>query len=252
MNGLVALHGFFGHPRDWEPLLGKGHSEQIYANIFEDFPITPFQKWAPAFNIFAANKLSHCANKTLIGYSLGGRLALHALQQAPQQWNSAVIISTHPGLRDAHQKSQRVQMDAEWAERIRSMPWKTLMDMWYSLEVFRGDTIVPQRVENEYHRENLAQALTTWSLGQQEDLQNIIFSLKMPILWIVGENDYKYREQAEGLQFHHPLSKVLTVRNAGHRVFLNAQHDLIQTINHFINLGIQDYDSRKMENNKKI
>lgn len=241
MSTIVALHGFFGHPTDWQGLFDE--ATKFTPNLFEDLPIQPYDRWAKEFQTYVNKKVPDITSKTLVGYSLGGRLALHALIANPEAWNCAVIISTNPGLSDATEKSKRMPADALWAEKIRTMPWDALMNAWNSMEVFQKDTIVPSRNERDYQREKLAEAMTTWSLGAQEDLRLAISSLKMPILWIVGEHEQKFREQAFSLRFSHPESRVLTIKDAGHRVPWYNQQKLTETIYQFIKREKNDDDN---------
>ena len=96
---LCALAGFLGAPQDWHPFNLNGVR-------IGQFPATNFDEWASAFNAYIENK--KFANPILMGYSLGGRLGLHGLIQAPSLWKGGIIISAHPGLASGVLKKERL------------------------------------------------------------------------------------------------------------------------------------------------
>lgn len=151
-----------------------------------------------------------------MGYSLGGRLALHALIDSPQQWSEAIIISAHPGLAEGV-RAKRREEDAIWAKRFLEEPWSDVLQAWNNREVFAHDKPVVRKEQN-FSRSLLAQALTTWSLGNQKDLAEAIGKLPMPITWVVGEYDTKFVSEAMRLSFANPSSRVIIVPGAGHRI----------------------------------
>jgi len=192
---VVALHGFLGSPGDFSGWQG----------ISLDSHLVPFEDFAEAVP----------AGDVLVGYSLGGRLALHALIAEPKRWKAAVIISAHPGLA-SHLREERLERDCLWAERFLQDPWEKVINDWNSQEVFGGHCIYPE--EKDFSRKNLAWMLKHWSLGKQEDLREAIAKVNIPILWVVGERDGKFCEVAKGVQFFHPCSQVWVCPGVGHRV----------------------------------
>lgn len=202
-HSVIALHGFLGRPDDFTPIPG--------VDLFAENPL-PFWDWAHRFN-------QHHSG-TLVGYSMGGRLALHALIENPTNWERAAIISAHPGL-NATERTQRLQLDAAWAEKFRNGCWEEVLAEWNDQPVFAYDQpIVPS--EKEFNRTLLADAMLTWSLGNQEDLRKAIASLPMQIDWYVGEYDQRFIEVASTLTFANKGSQVNVVPKCGHRIpYLN-------------------------------
>lgn len=196
-----ALHGFLGKPDDWNFL------ENVCPIDLWKGEIAPFWDWTREFNRKRSGEL--------IGYSLGGRLALHALIDSPEQWKSAILISAHPGLKNGD--VTRLAEDLAWAKRFESEAWDSLMQDWNRRPVFGSDRKLA-RDESDFDREKLARSLRVWSLGRQESLKEKIAALPMPILWVVGEKDKKFSSIARELKFSHPQSKAVIVPNSGHRV----------------------------------
>jgi 2-succinyl-6-hydroxy-2,4-cyclohexadiene-1-carboxylate synthase len=226
---IHALHGFLGQPSDW-PHLELVNKEQFHTyQLLKDFPIRPFSEWAERFNQKAAGDFN-----IFMGYSLGGRLGLHAISRNPEQWKAAIFVSTHPGLKSMDERKNRVATDDQWAERFLNDPWNQLMNDWNAQDIFKGDALVPQREESENDRQSLSKAFKIWSLGMQNDLRAKIASLEMPILWMVGERDHKYLKLAQELKFKHPLSKLCVVPETGHRLQFEQPEKFILNVSTFI------------------
>jgi pimeloyl-ACP methyl ester carboxylesterase len=78
-------------------------------------------EWAKKFNRQQKNK--HLERNILLGYSLGGRLGLHAAYDKPGLWDEVVLVSAHPGSQSSVEKESRRQSDKEWAEKFLNLPW---------------------------------------------------------------------------------------------------------------------------------
>ena len=217
---LHTFPGFLGYASDWS-FLEEG--------ITHDFKgtIAPFWKWATDFN----QRTMTGTSAVLAGYSLGGRLALHALLQNPKQWAGGVIVSAHPGLATEEERKRRAESDAVWSERFQHMPWNEVIDLWNAQEVFHG-VQGPVRKEQDCVRQDLADMLAVWSLAKQENLTAQIEKLNLPLLWIVGEKDVTFRNNIPSLI--HSKSQVYIVPNVGHRVPWEAPLIIAQVISDFV------------------
>lgn len=209
---LWALAGFLGLPSDWNAIPGCNLSPFDWQTI----KWTTLREWGRSFNQIIENESKGTKN-ILIGYSLGGRLALHALFDNPLLWSGAILISTHPGLITQEEREARLKSDREWANRFFHEPWEWLMEQWNAQGVFKEGSFSPCRLERDYKREILCNALINGSLGRQEDLRKKISALPIPLLWITGALDTHYCQLAQALNFAHPLSRKTEVAGAGHR-----------------------------------
>lgn len=191
---IWGLHGFLGLPTDWKqynfiaPVINKASS---------------LESWAKDFNN-TVDSVPHKKN-ILVGYSLGGRLALHAALDQPGLWDQVVLVSTHLGLERGHR--ERLSHDSVWAERFRNDEWETVVNEWNSQSVFES-SLEFSRLEKDFDRELLASYLTYFSLGSQKKIS----SLPVNIHHLVGEKDGQYRAL-------YPDAEVIT--DAGHRVHLD-------------------------------
>ena len=195
---LWCLHGFLGRGADWEALRA-GWEPDLPAlrtpNLFTD---PPQHESLAEFGVRFAHEVAQVdAAPAILGYSLGGRLALHALVARPEQWKAAIVVSAHLGMLDAAERATRVADDARWADRFRTGLWAAVIEDWNARPVFGGRPSAPPRPQSAYDREALAAALTTWSLGRQERLEARLSDLAMPILWIAGEQDERFVAEGE-------------------------------------------------------
>jgi len=222
MKQITCLHGFLGTPADWNFLPYKN---MHIPNLFSE-PIKSFSEWSEGFNASLQKN-----DNVLIGYSLGGRLAMHALIANPERFSCAIIISAHYGLNTTEERKQRLINDFKWAKSIREQPWQYLMDQWNAQSVFDNDII---RRERDYDRNTLAEAMTTWSLGNQECLINDLEKLNIPILWIAGGKDTKYAALAKLVSLRHPQSRIWVAKESGHRLPWEIQNDFFKQADKFI------------------
>lgn len=228
---VYALHGFLGKPSDWDFLASRMSNFKFHAvDLFHNLRGS-LEESAASFN---TSYIKPKGPRILVGYSLGGRFALHALAGNPHLWQGAVIISAHPGLKCEEEKKDRLAKDAEWAEKFEKDPWNALLNNWNGQEIFNRKRSPWERSEIDFSRSELSQALRSWSLGWQKDLAPFVSQLTMPILWIAGEEDKKMVQLSQTLSFRHPCSKVWIAPKAGHRVPWEAMEPFCMELNHFI------------------
>lgn len=194
---LWCLHGFLGHGSDWESFdFGIPTARPC---LFGEIPTQGFASWA---RTFTAQVKAVDETPLLLGYSMGGRLALHALLANPGLWRGAVIVSAHPGLVCDAERAARIESDEMWARRFLSDPWDKVVADWQGQAIFGGRPCPLRRDESLYSREALAASLRVWSLGRQEDVKPRLNEISCPVLWAVGQEDEKFVAEArEAVRF---------------------------------------------------
>jgi 2-succinyl-6-hydroxy-2,4-cyclohexadiene-1-carboxylate synthase len=205
-HNIYALHGFLGLPSDWNPFPFVTHPVPIQHSELD------LQTWGKKFNATIPRD-NH--KNILLGYSMGGRLAMHALLNNPTIWDAAIFVSAHPGLESEQERTNRFKNDQQWAERFLNDPWKNLMKDWNSNPVFGSHPFPFPRNEDMFNRKQLSQQLTNWSLGKQEPLIDRLRKLSTPLLIIAGEYDTKFCDIAKNFI---PFAKVAIIPKAAHRV----------------------------------
>ncbi len=212
---MWALPGFLGLPSDWDVLGWKN----VYGVELNAFPWVSLSDWPLFFHSWLDSQKEEKEEKEiLMGYSLGGRLALHSLLHSPQRWKAAIFISTHPGLIDSRARQERQKEDEEWARRFETQEWASLMQDWNRRAVFAKDSFCFDRREENYDRRWLAHLLRDASLAKQPDFRSQIAALPLPLLWVTGADDWQYGQLAASLIFAHPHSRRVQIEQAGHRV----------------------------------
>lgn len=241
----VALHGMFGGGSDWAGLLpqeGAWQTPLLWqwwrgpdARVpdLHDQPGAAFDLWARQFNAAFASR----PPGRLLGYSLGGRLALHAWLQQPVRWRELWIISTHPGLEDEGERWHRRQTDGQWAERLLSLPPDEFLTKWDQQTVLGGRAAADaagrlQRVTE--WRAEMAMALRHWSLGCQrplwDQIARTLHEHDTRLHWVTGTEDAKFTLLAKRLQEHAPGIIRHEIQNAGHRVPWDRPQEWLQCL----------------------
>ncbi len=224
---IWALHGNVGLPADWKFLRPDFnlHAPCLWEQV-EDF--TP---WS---HHFCESVRARDSAPVLLGYSLGGRLALHALLAAPHLWRAAIVVSAHPGLASAEEKSARRQLDATWAQAFRELPWAEAIALWNRQPILQGSPTGADRATLEPLREAIARSFEVWSLGQQENLLPRLYTLSLPVLWITGAFDHKYQDLAEAAVGQVPQGTHQILPECGHRAPWQNSAEFARRIKDFL------------------
>jgi 2-succinyl-6-hydroxy-2,4-cyclohexadiene-1-carboxylate synthase len=183
---ITCLHGTLGSARDWDFLRDAGLAVE-----------TPPPDAIP----------NH--GDILLGYSLGGRLALQALLNGAK-YKRAILVSTGLGIEDETARAARRASDEAWAQRFESEDFETVIADWNAQPVLAGPTLT--RTRDDYD----PRALREWSSGALPPVD--LHELTIPTLWIAGARDVKYVAEAKKAASLAPNARVVIVENAGHRV----------------------------------
>lgn len=162
----------------------------------------------------------------LLGYSMGGRLALQLLER--QRFEKAIIVSA--GL-NAPDEARRLR-DEEWARRFESDDWDSLMRDWNAQPVFGGHVL--ERREEDYDRAELARQLREWSPAVLPPPR--LESIETPVLWMAGERDAKYVAIARQAVARLPHAELWICPDAGHRVPWEQPRLFVERLRRFLDL----------------
>ncbi len=211
---VYCLHGFLGRPADWDFLDGATPHALKKVDVFSGWSHGSMADWARDFNLRVS--AGRETPRLILGYSMGGRLALHSLVENPTLWDAAVIVSANPGLVTTEaERSARLAQDEAWARRFESEAWEKVVSDWNQLPVFAGSAPIEARCEAEFDRQRLAHALRDGSPAVTPNLSDKITQLKIPMAWVAGALDPRYAAIATqmGAGF-----EVKVIAGAGHRV----------------------------------
>ena len=168
----------------------------------------------------------------LVGYSMGGRLAMQAAHAHPQCFSPLIAISAHPGLRDEKEQTRRLNDDLKWERLLKTRPLGEFLDAWYEQPLFQSlrkrdelfQKIRKRRLQHEACA--LSAALHLYTLGHQRPLHDF----SKTTFFLCGEEDEKYQELYQTLV---PKKQLFTLKNCGHALHLEnpeACANMIQTL----------------------
>lgn len=210
---IWCLHGFLGEGRDWD-FLDAVAPDRVALDLFRKPQSGSMEEQAGQIN---AMVMSRDGAPVLAGYSMGGRLALHCLLQAPQLYRAAIIISAGLGIEDGAERRTRATHDENWARRFESEPWAEVVGAWNAQPLFEGGA-EPHREESHFRRDALAHALRAWSPAAHSPLAPRLSSVRTPVLWVAGERDAKYVAAARRAVAELPGAEMWISPASGHRV----------------------------------
>jgi len=240
-----CLHGAVGMAADWRDFartlasLKTGTRAVDLWRFLEGGPL-PLAEFGAALNADAGAEELRGNGRALLGYSLGGRLALHALLESNPPWQAAVIIGAHPGLEDAAERETRRRADGAWAARALAGNWQEFLAAWDAQPVLgrRAQRDPQAAARMAVRRRELARGFVDWSLGAQPALWDRLHEITVPVLWVVGEHDAKFRALAERAVAQMPRATLALAPGAGHRVPWEAQDWLAGQVAQFLREGM--------------
>jgi len=247
---LLMLHGFTGTGATWQPLWQMLQSN--YALIATDL-IGHGRTDAPdnsdryamqhaAADLIALLDQLNVDRCHLLGYSMGGRLALYTATIYPERIHTLTLESSSPGLRTADERAERRARDNTLAGRIENESIDAFVTFWESLPLWasQAETLSPQaqadlRAERLSQRTHgLANSLRGMGTGVQPALWDALPALKLPVQLIVGEQDAKFiginREMLAAL----PHAQMTVIPAAGHTAHLENPPVFAQTLLDFL------------------
>lgn len=129
-----------------------------------------------------------------VGYSMGGRMALHAALARPDLVTGLVLIGATAGIDSAEERADRRAADDQLAERLLRDGLDGFLERWLALPLFAGlseeQSARPQRLANR--SEGLAASLRSCGTGSQQPLWDRLSELTMPVAVIAGSQDQKF------------------------------------------------------------
>lgn len=168
-----------------------------------------------------------------VGYSMGGRLALHAAALRPDMVTALVLVGASPGLADPTARAARQQADETLAADVEQLGVEAFVDRWLTQPLFAGlDATTSHRAERLANTAaGLASSLRLAGTGAQESLWGRLADITCPTLVVTGANDTKFGAIADDMvtAFGGPARHV-TIAGAGHSVHLEQPEAFTDTV----------------------
>lgn len=232
---LVLLHGFTGSAASW-----RNHTS-VFARHFRTLAIDLLGHGGSASPAEAARyNMAHCVedvnglltalqvdSAAVLGYSLGGRVALSLSATHPERVSHLLVVSGSPGLASMEERAARVASDETLAAQIERDGVEAFVDYWENISLFASQKSLPaatraalrhQRLQN--NGVGLANSLRGLGTGAQPSLWEKLSEIKTPTLLLAGELDIKFVSIAQHMAEKMPNVCLEVVSGAGHAVQL--------------------------------
>lgn len=238
MTPIVALHGFTGQGVDFDPL--RAHLGPDSPLTAPDLPghgsrrgLRQTADYSLAAHLDIITQAAKAPKVTLLGYSMGGRLALHWALAHPERVHRLILIGASPGLATPAEREERRLGDATLADFIRTRGLEAFFKYWHNQTFFqpmmclpkeRLDPILARRAQND--PEGLALSLENVGTGTLPSLWQRLKELRCPVDLVTGEADVKFTRLAREMGAHLPKARHSVIDGAGHAVHLEQPADL--------------------------
>ncbi len=190
---IHVFHGFLGTPQDFYFL---GSAVKLH-------------------DLYALNEISNIGPEdTLIGYSMGGRMALELASTVHFKLKRLVLINAHPGLAADEERLQRRSFEESVLQKLETLERKEFLLWWNALPIFEHDT--PIAPDEEIFRRS-PELFRRHRLSDQKNFLDDLEHHREKVLYVVGLQDEKYMDLVSEVL----LPRELKIKGipGGHRLF---------------------------------
>ncbi len=246
---LVLLHGFTGGSSTWRPHLARlARSRRVIVPDLLGHGATPSPADPERYGIehavpdvLALLDRLDATTFALLGYSMGGRLALHIALAVPDRVQALMLESASPGIREAGERAARAREDEALASSIERQGVEAFVARWQALPIFASQENLPAAVRDCLRAQRLANSptglansLRGMGAGVVPPVWERLVELHMPVLLIAGALDEKYAAIARAMAQRVSRSVLATTAEAGHAVHLEQPDVFDETVMRFL------------------
>jgi len=226
---VTLLHGFTQSGRSWHEVISlmpdgwqwilpdlRGHGATVVR------PGAPYTMDACTADLEMLWDSIGISRTHLVGYSMGGRLALHVAAARPERLLSLLTIGAHAGLEEAAREGRR-RGDEALAHRIETDGLEAFVNYWSRLPLFeglerRGPSFLAElrAVRMDNRAPGLAESLRGMGAGAMRPVWNELDRVKAPSTFVAGQLDHGYAAYARRLAASVPGGRAVLVQRAGH------------------------------------
>jgi 2-succinyl-6-hydroxy-2,4-cyclohexadiene-1-carboxylate synthase len=174
----------------------------------------------------------------LVGYSLGGRLALRAALRSPGSFSAVVLVGSTAGIDEGPMRVQRAEADEKLASWMEAMPIEDIVALWERQPLFadQSETLVEEQRPGRLSHDprGLALLLRTAGQGTLEPVWDELHSFELPLLAIAGARDDGYSRAARRIASVTPNGRAAIVEDAGHAPQLQQPAAVAELITAFL------------------
>lgn len=246
---LLLLHGFSGSGADWAPFVPAW--SQTWCVLTVDLPghgqaaaLADPAQYSSAHTAQAlVTLLDHLevAQAHILGYSMGGRLALYLALHHADRVAGLVLESASPGLAAADERQARRISDEHLAAQIEQHGSAWFADYWQEIPLFATQKRLPPDIQAQLHTKRraahpagLAHSLRGMGTGVQPSLWERLGHWTRPVLLIAGALDEKFVAINRRMAAQMPGARLAVVPDAGHTVHLEQPHAFAGYVSDFL------------------
>jgi 2-succinyl-6-hydroxy-2,4-cyclohexadiene-1-carboxylate synthase len=247
---LFMLHGFTGSSASWKPFcstLGEnatlimpdlqGHGQTTTDSIEGEKYLFLY---VVDHIIDIMDKLGY-DKVDLLGYSMGGRLALALSVLYPNRVRKLILESASPGLKNLQERKERNFSDLKLGVSILQSGLEQFVDYWENIPLFESQKLLPletrNRVRNQrlsHNPERLGNALWGMSTGMQPSFWEDLNCIDASVLMIVGDLDEKFCKIAEEMQKLMKNGQIYKVEQCGHAIHVEQPEKFGTIVSEFL------------------
>jgi len=232
---IVFVHGFTQTRTSWRPC-----AERLAARHRCYLVDAPHHGEARSLDVDYADAARAVGDSSrecvLVGYSMGGRLALSAAVAPSTTLRALVLVSTTAGIEDDTERAARRADDDALAHHIESIGTDLFISEWLSQPLFAGsrrnEAELTSRRTNS--AESLARSLRQCGAGEQAPVWNDLHKVVVPTLIVAGARDSKYVGLARRLHDSIAGSELSIIDDAGHAVHLDQPDRFADALEDFL------------------
>lgn len=253
---LLLLHGFTGNGEGWREFMPywKTHSKAIAPDIIghgktdspEDTTCYRIEKAAQDLNQLL-DKLG-IEKVDLLGYSMGGRLALTFAVKYPEKVRKLILESTSPGLETEGERKARQMQDAKLALLIKEHGVPSFVEYWENIPLFQSQNNLPEGVQNSIRNQRLTNnqmglmnSLYGMGTGAQPSWWDELESIQAPTLLITGSLDEKFCRIAKKMAERLKNCKCISISDSGHAIHVEKPKIFGTIVSEFLTQVEFDY-----------
>ncbi|MDR0250897.1 MAG: 2-succinyl-6-hydroxy-2,4-cyclohexadiene-1-carboxylate synthase [Burkholderiales bacterium] len=229
---LVCLHGFGEDMSTWDDLEVEGHQLILIDLIGHGQSSKPYAKRHYRTKTIVRHLkalLSRLGLKqyALLGYSMGGRIALAYALRYPDDVEHLILESASYGERNRKDRRERRQADANLAQNILRNGADWFEKHFSEMDIFKSQERLPPEAREKIsarRRHNLPHALSNMLLASGQGVSPCLYhrlsELLMPVSCLSGEYDTKYTKIGSEFQKRNPKIAHRIIENAGHNTHI--------------------------------
>lgn len=238
---LVALHGFTETDDLWQEVLDP-------LGLDLRCPLLPGHGWRPCPSTMS---VATCAADVarelpaqpvdLLGYSMGGRLALRLALDQPTRVRRLILVSTRAGILSPSDRQARVSRDEALAEILEEDGIGPFVAWWENQPILRPHRKLPRNETEDLRSRRLnqdplglASALRQLGQGVMEPMWERLATLTIPVLLVVGSADTELVADSERMCTLLPAGRVAVIPACGHAVHRESPTELRRAIASFL------------------